>query len=65
MARHVDHQCPVTAIFCYHREGLYLNLWPAELKNERKLARISSLSTLILGLLLLLAAWRPPEMIIW
>lgn len=46
-------------------KDLYLNLWPTELKNERKLARISSLSTLILGLLLLLAAWRPPEMIIW
>jgi sodium/pantothenate symporter len=46
-------------------KDLYLNLWPEELKNERKLARISSLSTLILGLLLLLAAWRPPEMIIW
>ncbi|ABG15631.1 sodium/pantothenate symporter [Yersinia pestis Antiqua] len=46
-------------------KDLYLNLWPAELKNERKLARISNLSTLILGLLLLLAAWRPPEMIIW
>lgn len=46
-------------------KDLYLNLWPAELKNERKLARISSLSTLIFGLLLLLAAWRPPEMIIW
>ncbi|CNG17551.1 sodium/pantothenate symporter [Yersinia similis] len=46
-------------------KDLYLNLRPAELKNERKLARISSLSTLILGLLLLLAAWRPPEMIIW
>ncbi|WP_267248883.1 sodium/pantothenate symporter [Yersinia sp. Marseille-Q5920] len=46
-------------------KDLYLNLWPEELKNERKLARISSMSTLILGLLLLLAAWRPPEMIIW
>ncbi|WP_145482211.1 sodium/pantothenate symporter [Yersinia aldovae] len=46
-------------------KDLYLNLWPDELKNERKLARISSLSTLVLGLLLLLAAWRPPEMIIW
>ncbi|CNI44982.1 sodium/pantothenate symporter [Yersinia pekkanenii] len=46
-------------------KDLYLNLWPEELKNERKLARISSLSTLLLGLLLLLAAWRPPEMIIW
>ncbi|EEQ10044.1 Sodium/pantothenate symporter [Yersinia mollaretii ATCC 43969] len=46
-------------------KDLYLNLWPEELKNERKLTRISSLSTLVLGLLLLLAAWRPPEMIIW
>ncbi len=46
-------------------KDLYLNLWPEELKNERKLTHISSMSTLILGLLLLLAAWRPPEMIIW
>ncbi|WP_145494228.1 sodium/pantothenate symporter [Yersinia bercovieri] len=46
-------------------KDLYLNLRPAELKNEGKLKRISSMSTLILGLLLLLAAWRPPEMIIW
>ncbi|CNI52698.1 MULTISPECIES: sodium/pantothenate symporter [Yersinia] len=46
-------------------KDLYLNLRPQELKNERKLTRISSMSTLILGLLLLLAAWRPPEMIIW
>ena len=46
-------------------KDLYLNLWPEELKNKRKLARISSLSTLLIGLLLLLAAWRPPEMIIW
>lgn len=46
-------------------KDLYLNLWPEDLKNERKLTRISSMSTLILGLLLLLAAWRPPEMIIW
>ncbi|CFR26546.1 sodium/pantothenate symporter [Yersinia enterocolitica] len=46
-------------------KDLYLNLRPEELKNERKLTRISSMSTLILGLLLLLAAWRPPEMIIW
>lgn len=46
-------------------KDLYLNLRPEELKNERKLTRISSMSTLILGLLLLFAAWRPPEMIIW
>ncbi|CNL02240.1 sodium/pantothenate symporter [Yersinia aleksiciae] len=46
-------------------KDLYLNLRPEQLKNEGKLKRISSMSTLILGLLLLLAAWRPPEMIIW
>lgn len=46
-------------------KDLYLNLRPEQLQNERRLKRISSLSTLILGLLLLLAAWRPPEMIIW
>ncbi|MBS0056320.1 sodium/pantothenate symporter [Yersinia sp. Marseille-Q3913] len=46
-------------------KDLYLNLRPEELKNEGRLKRISSMSTLILGLLLLLAAWRPPEMIIW
>ncbi|AJI95496.1 sodium/pantothenate symporter [Yersinia ruckeri] len=46
-------------------KDLYLNFRPDQIKNERKLARISSLSTLVLGLLLLLAAWRPPEMIIW
>ncbi|EFV39352.2 sodium/pantothenate symporter [Enterobacteriaceae bacterium 9_2_54FAA] len=46
-------------------KDLYLGMRPQALKNEKRLARMSSLSTLILGLLLLLAAWRPPEMIIW
>ncbi|WP_350306244.1 sodium/pantothenate symporter [Photorhabdus viridis] len=46
-------------------KDLYLNLFPQQIVQEKKLARISSLSTLVLGLLLLLAAWRPPEMIIW
>jgi len=46
-------------------KDLYLGMQPHALKNEKRLARMSSLSTLILGLLLLLAAWRPPEMIIW
>ncbi len=46
-------------------KDLYLSLQPRQASNERRLKRISSLVTLILGLLLLLAAWRPPEMIIW
>jgi sodium/pantothenate symporter len=33
--------------------------------NEKRLKRMSALITLVLGALLLLAAWRPPEMIIW
>ena len=46
-------------------KDLYLGVRPAQLRNERLLKRFSSLATLILGLLVVLAAWRPPEMIIW
>ncbi|PHM71410.1 sodium/pantothenate symporter [Xenorhabdus kozodoii] len=46
-------------------KDLYLNLFPHQISQEKKLARLSSYSTLFLGALLLLAAWRPPEMIIW
>ncbi|WP_336855905.1 sodium/pantothenate symporter [Pseudescherichia vulneris] len=46
-------------------KDLYLNLRPDQIHNERRLKRMSSAITLILGALLLLAAWRPPEMIIW
>ncbi|MDE9558206.1 sodium/panthothenate symporter, partial [Xenorhabdus bovienii] len=46
-------------------KDLYLNLFPEQIKQEKKLSRISSYSTLFLGALLLLAAWHPPEMIIW
>lgn len=46
-------------------KDLYLSLRPEQVRNERLLKRMSSMVTLILGLLLLLAAWRPPEMIIW
>ncbi len=46
-------------------KDLYLNIAPSEIKNEKKIARISSFSTLILGALLLIAAWDPPQMIIW
>ncbi len=46
-------------------KDLYLNMRPEQIHNEKRLRRMSSLITLILGALLLLAAWRPPEMIIW
>ncbi len=46
-------------------KDIYLNAVPTQIKNEKKLARISSCSSLILGALLLIAAWNPPQMIIW
>ena len=46
-------------------KDLYLNLRPEQVENERRLKRMSAIITLVLGALLLLAAWRPPEMIIW
>lgn len=46
-------------------KDIYLNSVPAQITNEKRLARISSLSTLVLGALLLVAAWNPPQMIIW
>lgn len=46
-------------------KDLYLNMRSDQVSNERWLKLLSSASTLILGALLLLAAWCPPEMIIW
>lgn len=47
-------------------KDLYLRLSPPQkIANERRLVSISSLVTLMLGLLLLIAAWRPPEMLVW
>jgi sodium/pantothenate symporter len=46
-------------------KDLYLNIRPDQVSNETRLKRLSSASTLILGALLLLAAWHPPQMIIW
>ena len=46
-------------------KDLYLNLRPEQVENERRLKHMSAVITLVLGALLLLAAWRPPEMIIW
>lgn len=46
-------------------KDLWLSAHPAKLHNEQRLKRISTATTLVIGVLMLLAAWRPPEMIIW
>lgn len=46
-------------------KDLYLSVRPEQGENERRLKFISMGCTLILSVLLLIAAWRPPEMIIW
>lgn len=46
-------------------KDLYLNWRPDQATNEKRLKRMSAGITLLLGVLLLLAARRPPEMIIW
>ncbi|EIC86719.1 sodium/pantothenate symporter [Serratia sp. M24T3] len=46
-------------------KDLYLGVRPAQLRNERRLKRFSSLATLVIGLLVVFAAWHPPQMIIW
>ncbi len=46
-------------------KDLWLSAHPAKLHNEQKLKRISTATTLVIGILMILAAWRPPEMIIW
>ncbi|MDX7198572.1 sodium:solute symporter family transporter, partial [Escherichia coli] len=46
-------------------KDLWLSAQPTKKHNEQKLKRISTIATLVLGILMMLAAWRPPEMIIW
>ncbi|MGV3345325.1 sodium/pantothenate symporter [Enterobacteriaceae bacterium LUAb1] len=46
-------------------KDLYLRMHPHQLNNEWRLKRLARLVTLIMGGVLLLAAWHPPEMIIW
>ncbi|NJC99311.1 sodium/pantothenate symporter [Candidatus Erwinia dacicola] len=46
-------------------KDLFLRVRPQHLDNEPLLKRLSSAITLVLGMLLLLAAWNPPDMIIW
>lgn len=46
-------------------KDLWLSAQPTKIHNEHRLKRISTWTTLVLGILMMLAAWRPPEMIIW
>lgn len=46
-------------------KDLWLSATPTKMRNEHRLKRISTWTTLVLGILMMLAAWRPPEMIIW
>lgn len=46
-------------------KDLYLRLFPERAANEAHIRRLSTWLTLGLGILLIITAWRPPEMIIW
>lgn len=46
-------------------KDLYLNIRPEQTANENRLKYMSTAVTFILGMLLLIAAWRPPEMLVW
>jgi len=46
-------------------KDLYLRIAPRQSENEARLRMLSGTITFVLGILLLLAAWNPPDMIIW
>jgi len=46
-------------------KDLYLRITPQHSENESRLRMLSGTITFVLGILLLLAAWNPPDMIIW
>ena len=46
-------------------KDLYLRIAPQQSENEARLRLLSGTITFLLGALLLLAAWNPPDMIIW
>ncbi|OBX02379.1 sodium/panthothenate symporter [Gallibacterium genomosp. 3] len=46
-------------------KDLYLSAKPEAAKNQKKISRFSSLITLLLSALLVIAALNPPDMIIW
>lgn len=46
-------------------KDLFLSISPNKQYNDQKLTRISVAITILFGGLLILAAWNPPDMIIW
>ncbi|BDH44388.1 sodium/panthothenate symporter [Salmonella enterica subsp. enterica serovar Choleraesuis] len=46
-------------------KDLYLSIRPEQATNEKRLKHMSTAITFVLGVLLMIAAWRPPEMLIW
>ncbi|MEH2920770.1 sodium/pantothenate symporter [Samsonia erythrinae] len=46
-------------------KDLYLSVRPQQIHNEHRIKILSSMATLLLGLLVLLVSLRPPDMIIW
>lgn len=46
-------------------KDLYLRMRPQQMDNEPLLKRLSGIITFVLGIVVMLAAWQPPEMIIW
>lgn len=46
-------------------KDLYLRLYPQQITNEPRVKLLSGSITFLLGLLLLIAAWNPPDMLIW
>lgn len=46
-------------------KDLFLSIKPEAKKNDKALTRASVLITFIFGALLIIAAWNPPDMVIW
>ncbi|WP_241649793.1 sodium/pantothenate symporter [Rosenbergiella collisarenosi] len=46
-------------------KDLYLRLRPARATEDKHLRRLSVCSTFLLGVAVIIAAWHPPQMIIW
>ena len=46
-------------------KDLYLSLKPEQIRNQNKLTRISTLVTLVLGIIVVICAINPPDMLIW
>lgn len=46
-------------------KDLYLSVRPEQISNQTKLTRLSSIFTFVLGILLIVCAINPPDMLIW